>query len=120
MISHLFLTLAQTGGTAPAPAPQRPPESMSMLIWMIFAFVLVYFLTIRPQRKKQLDLDKQIKALKTGDRVVTSGGIHGVIANVKSDTSSSLSLKIAENVKIDIEKSAIASVLKEKTAEAKV
>jgi preprotein translocase subunit YajC len=117
MISDLFLTLAQTSGTAPA--PQRPPESMSMLIWMIFAFVLVYFLTIRPQRKKQLDLEQQIKALKTGDRVVTSGGIHGVIANVKSDTSSSLSLKIAENVKIDIEKSAIASVLKDKTSEAK-
>ena len=87
---------------------------MNMLVWMIFAFVLVYFLTIRPQRKKQMELDQQIKALKTGDRVVTSGGIHGVIANVKSDTSTSLTLKIAENVKIEVEKSAIANILSEK------
>ena len=92
---------------------------MNMLMFMVFAFVLVYFLTIRPQRRKQLELEKQIKALKTGDRVVTSGGIHGVIANVKSDTSSSLSLKIADNVKIEVEKSAITSVLTEKTAEIK-
>ena len=90
-----------------------------MMMWMVFAFVLVYFLTIRPQRKKQMELEKQIKALKTGDRVVTSGGIHGVIANVKSDTSSSLSLKIADNVKIDIEKSAIATILTDKSSDVK-
>ena len=86
---------------------------------MGFAFALVYFLTIRPQRKKQMELDQQIKSLKTGDRVITSGGIHGVIANVKSDTSSSLTLKIAENVKIDVEKSAITSILRDKPAENK-
>jgi preprotein translocase subunit YajC len=118
MIFDLFFTLAQTSGTkAPPSDPSQSP--LPMLMWMVFAFVLVYFLTIRPQRKKQLDLDQQIKALKTGDRVITSGGIHGVIANVKSDTSTSLTLKIAENVKIDIEKSAIASVLRDKPAESK-
>lgn len=90
-----------------------------MIVWMVFAFVLVYFLTIRPQRKKQAELEQQIKALKTGDKVITSGGIHGVIANVKSDTSTSLTLKIAENVKIDVEKSAIASVLRDKPVETK-
>jgi preprotein translocase subunit YajC len=112
MISNLFITLAQN-------PPPKPPETFSMLIWMVFAFVLVYFLTIRPQRKKQLELEQQIKALKTGDRVITSGGIHGVIANVKSDTSSSLTLKIAENVKIDVEKSAISTILRDKPAESK-
>jgi preprotein translocase subunit YajC len=117
MTFDLFFTLAQTTATPPRSDPTGNP--MNMLVWMIFAFVLVYFLTIRPQRKKQLDLEQQIKALKTGDRVITSGGIHGVIANVKSDTSSSLSLKISENVKIDIEKSAIASVIKDKPADAK-
>jgi preprotein translocase subunit YajC len=116
MTSDLFFTLAETSGTPP---PQPPSDPLNMLMFMVFAFVLVYFLTIRPQRRKQLELEKQIKALKTGDRVVTSGGIHGVIANVKSDTSSSLSLKIADNVKIEVEKSAITSVLTEKTAEIK-
>jgi preprotein translocase subunit YajC len=115
MISNLFITLAQ----APAAPPQRPSDSFSMLIWMVFAFALVYFLTIRPQRKKQMELEQQVKALKTGDRVITSSGIHGVVANVKSDTSSSLTLKIADNVKIDIEKSAIATIVRDKPVESK-
>jgi preprotein translocase subunit YajC len=118
MTFDLFFTLAETTGTKPPPTdPSGSP--MQMLVWMVFAFVLVYFLTIRPQRKKQMELEQQIKTLKTGDRVITSGGIHGVIANVKSDTSTSLTLKIADNVKIDVEKSAIASILREKPAETK-
>jgi len=116
MTSDLFFILAQASGSP----PQNPSgDPLNLLVWMVFAFALVYFLTIRPQRKKQLELDKQIKSLKTGDRVITSGGIHGVIANVKSDTSSSLTLKIAENVKIDIEKSAITSILRDKPVENK-
>ena len=87
---------------------------MQMLVYMGFAFVLVYFLTIRPQRKKQMELENQVKSLKTGDRVVTSGGIHGVIANVRPEGSTSLSLRIDENVKIEIEKSAIASIIRDK------
>ena len=85
-----------------------------MLMWMVFAFVLVYFLTIRPQRKKQLELEQQVKALKTGDRVITSSGIHGRIANVGSDTASSLTLEIADKVKIEIEKNAIATIVRDK------
>lgn len=86
---------------------------------MIFIFAIMYFLMIRPQRKKQQELERQIKALKTGDKVVTSGGIHGTIANVKGDASTSLTLKIADNVKIEVEKSAIATVLKDKAADVK-
>lgn len=70
--------------------------------------VIFYFLIIRPQSKKQKELEKLIESLKTGDKVVTTGGIHGIIANVREGRV--LSLKIADNVKIDIEKSAIASV----------
>jgi preprotein translocase subunit YajC len=117
MTSELFFTLAQAGGATPPPRP--PDSSVQMLVFMIFAFVLVYFLTIRPQRKKQLELEQQIKALKTGDRVVTSSGIHGVIANVKSDTSSSLTLEVADKVKIEIEKSAIATIVRDKLLEKK-
>ncbi len=86
---------------------------------MLFVFAIMYFLMIRPQRKKQQDLEKQIKSLKTGDRVVTSGGIHGVVANVKGDTSTVLSLKIADNVKIEIEKSAVATVLRDEVVSTK-
>lgn len=87
---------------------------MNMLVWMGFAFVLVYFLTIRPQQKKQKALLDQIASLKTGDRVITSGGIHGTIANLKEGTS--LLLKIDDNCKILVEKTAIASVVRDKPA----
>jgi preprotein translocase subunit YajC len=107
-----FALLAQT------PAPPKPPGGgLEMLMPMVFIFAIMYFLMIRPQRKKQQELEKQIKALKTGDRVVTNGGIHGVISNVKGDASTSLTLKIADNVKIEIEKSAISNVLKDKSSE---
>ena len=70
--------------------------------------VIFYFLILRPQSKRQKELTTLVAGLKTGDKVVTTGGIHGIIANVKEG--SILSLKIADNVKIEIDKSAIASV----------
>lgn len=70
--------------------------------------VIFYFLILRPQNKRQKELATLIAGLKTGDKVVTTGGIHGIIANVKEG--SILSLKIADNVKIEIDKSAIATV----------
>jgi preprotein translocase subunit YajC len=103
---------------AQASAPPKAPDSgLGMLMPMVFIFAIMYFVMIRPQRKKQAELENQIKSLKTGDRVVTNGGIHGVIANVKGDTSTSMTLRIADNVKIEIEKSAITTVLKDKSAD---
>ncbi len=80
-----------------------------MMVMMAFFFVMMYLLMIRPQQKKQKELAAQIAATKTGDRVVTSGGIHGIISNVKDKT---FLLKVADNVKIEIDKSAVATVLK--------
>ena len=78
----------------------------------MFPFVLVgviiYFLIIRPQGQRQKQLQSLVSNLKTGDKVVTSSGIHGIIANVKEG--GTLSLKIADNVKIEVDKSAIAAV----------
>jgi len=120
MTSASFITLAQTSAPpAGAPGKPVPPEQgFGMIVWMGFAFVLIYFLTIRPQKKKQLELEAQIKSLKNGDKVVTSGGIHGVIANIRAENSPTLVLRIGDNVKIDVDKSAIARILKEKTADA--
>ena len=95
------LFLAQAAG-----AP--PPNPLMQIVPFIAIGVIFYFLIIRPQSKKQKELEKLIESLKTGDKVVTTGGIHGIIANVREGRV--LSLKIADNVKIDIEKSAIASV----------
>jgi preprotein translocase subunit YajC len=93
---------------APAAAPQGNPFG-GMLVPMTCMLVIFYFLLIRPQNKQRQELQKLISNLKTGDKVVTSSGIHGIIANVKEG--SSLILKIADNVKIEIDKSAIASVV---------
>ena len=70
----------------------------------------MYFMMIRPQKKRQQEQQRLISSLKTGDHVVTSAGIHGLIANLKETT---VMLKVADNVKIELDKSAITNVLKE-------
>ncbi|PYJ75301.1 MAG: preprotein translocase subunit YajC, partial [Verrucomicrobia bacterium] len=66
------------------------------------------FVMFRPQKKRQEQQQKLVSSLKTGDRVVTNGGIHGLISNVKETT---VIVKVADNVKIEMEKSAITTVL---------
>ena len=82
----------------------------SFFVPLIFIFIIMYFVMIRPQKKRQEQQQKLIAALKTGDRVVTNAGIHGLIANVKETT---VLVKVADNVKIEIDKSAVTNVLKE-------
>jgi len=82
----------------------------SFFVPLIFIFIIMYFVMIRPQKKRQEQQQKLIVSLKSGDRVVTNAGIHGLISNVKETT---VLVKVADNVKIEIDKSAITSVLKE-------
>lgn len=105
MTTAFFLSLAD----AATPAPGSPMNSL--MIPMLAMGVIFYFLIIRPQNKRQNDLKSLVSSLKTGDKVVTSGGIHGIIANVKEG--STLILKVADNVKIEINKDAIATVVKD-------
>ena len=76
---------------------------------LIFIFVIMYFVMLRPQMRKQKEQQRLVAALKTGDRVVTNAGIHGLISNVKETT---VIVKVADNVKIEMEKSAITNVMK--------
>ncbi len=85
-----------------------------MLIPFLCIGVIFYFLIIRPQKKKQKDQDNLINSLKTGDHVVTAGGIHGMIANVKEK---SVLLKVADNVKIEMDKTSVSRVKKSSTQE---
>ena len=82
----------------------------SFFVPLIFIFIIMYFVMMRPQKKRQEQQQKLIGNLKTGDRVVTNAGIHGLISNVKETT---VLVKVADNVKIEIDKSAITNVLKE-------
>ena len=80
---------------------------------IIFIMIIMYFLMIRPQKKRQAEQKTLIASLKTGDRVVTNAGIHGLIVNVKETT---VMVKVADNVKIEMEKSAIANVFRPEAA----
>ena len=82
---------------------------MNLLPIWFFIIVIMYFVLVRPQKKRQQQQQRLITGLKTGDRVVTNAGIHGLIANVKETT---VIVKVADNVKIEMEKSAVANVLK--------
>ncbi|MDP6685409.1 MAG: preprotein translocase subunit YajC [Candidatus Omnitrophota bacterium] len=84
------------------------PSAIASLMPIVFIFGIFYFLLIRPQQKKQKEHAKMVSELKKNDEVVTGGGIHGTVLNVKDNT---LTLRIDENVKIEINKSAV-SVLK--------
>jgi preprotein translocase subunit YajC len=108
MISSLYFTLADAAAT-----PPTGPSPISAVFPFVVVGIIFYYLIIRPQNKRQAELKTLVSTLKTGDKVVTSSGIHGIISNVKEGTT--LSLKIADNVKIEIDKSAIATV--EKTPE---
>ncbi len=74
------------------------------LLMMVAIFAVFYFFMIRPQQKKQKDLQKSREAMKTGDKVVTSGGIHGRIREV-GDTW--FLVEVADGVKLKFEKGSV-------------
>jgi preprotein translocase subunit YajC len=76
------------------------------LLPLVLIFVVFYFLLILPQQRKQKQHRKMLSELQKGDRVVTSSGIRGTIANMKDDT---ISLLIADGVKIELEKGHVVS-----------
>jgi preprotein translocase subunit YajC len=102
--------LAQAPGAAAA-APANP--TIAFLIQfgpILIIFAIMYMLLIRPQQQRQKQMDQMLKAVKKGDRVLTTGGILGTIVGVE-DTKAVL--RIADDVKVEITKSSIVQVLTE-------
>jgi preprotein translocase subunit YajC len=92
---------------APQGGEGAPGSSLMSFLPLIAIIAIFYFLILRPQNKKQKDTQRMLGALKKGDRVVTVGGIHGVIQSVKETT---IIIKVDENTKLEFNRSAIASV----------
>jgi preprotein translocase subunit YajC len=94
-------------------------QMVSTLVTFGLVFVVFYFLIIRPQNKKQKDMQKMIAGVKKGDKIVTIGGIHGTVYSVKEGT---VVVKVDDDCRIEFSKSAVATVVvakvEEKTAEA--
>ena len=96
-------------------AANQQGDPMSMLITFGLIGVIFYFLLIRPQRKQQKELKERQDSLKAGDKVVSAGGIYGIVREVQQDT---VKLEIAPNTIIKIAKTSIVtSVAKDGTAE---
>jgi preprotein translocase subunit YajC len=91
--------VAQTSSGGPSILLQFAP--------LAIIFAIFYFVAIAPMRKRQQELQKTIEGLTKGDRVITNGGLYGEVAAVDGGT---LILKIAENTKVRVAKSAIAGL----------
>lgn len=89
---------------APANGDANP---MAMFLPLILIFVVFYFFIIRPQKKKETERKQMIAAVRKGDKIITLGGVHGAVTQV-DDTS--VLVQADTNVKLRVEKSAIASV----------
>jgi preprotein translocase subunit YajC len=74
---------------------------------LVIIFAIFYFLLIRPQQKKAKQVKAMLDALKKGDKIVTAGGIYGVVESTEATT---VVIKIAENVKIKVGRSAISTI----------
>lgn len=91
-----------------APSPDGGGGNLMSTIIMFGAiFLIFYFMIIRPQQKRSKEREKMLSNVEKGDKVVTSGGIHGIIAGIDEKT---VLLAITENVKVKVERSAISSV----------
>jgi preprotein translocase subunit YajC len=108
--------MAGQQGAADGAASGSGNFAMSLLPFAAI-IAIFYFLIIRPQNKKQKETQRMLSALKKGDKIVTIGGIHGTIQNVKE---SSVIVKVDENTKLEFSRSAISgveAVAKEEKAE---
>ena len=94
---------------APAPGGEGQQQSpFFMFGWLGLMLVIFYFLLIRPQQRREKERRALLEQIKTGDRVVFSGGILGVVANVKEKT---FTVKVDDGVKLEVVRSAVAQVL---------
>jgi preprotein translocase subunit YajC len=108
-----MVSAAYAMGTSGAPG-QSGGGAFGGLLMILIIFGIFYFLLVRPQMKRQKEHNKMIESVKKGDRVVTTGGIHGTIVGVKDDIAV---LKIADEVKVEVSKSCVAAIKERSSGE---
>jgi len=101
----MITALVFTGGCVPAAAPEGDSGSMlPLIIFLILIFGLFYFVMIRPQRRKQKEHETMVQELQKGDKVVTAGGIYGVIESTSED---SIVLKVESGTTIRVARGSV-------------
>jgi preprotein translocase subunit YajC len=98
MCSGTLLLLAQASAQ---------PSGIALFLPLILIMVIFYFLMIMPAQRRQKKVAEMLRNLKTGDKVLTNGGIYGTIVGLDDD---SVQLRIAEQVKIKVSRAAIAGL----------
>lgn len=108
--------LAQAASTVPAAGQPNQPQSggweglFSMMVMMGSVFAIFYFLMIRPQRKQEKQRQEMLKALQKNDKVVTMGGLYGVVTNVR-DKDVTLKIDESKDVRVKVLRSAVSHVV---------
>lgn len=85
-----------------------PPNPLMSFIPILAIFAIFYFILIRPQQKQLKEHEKMLQALKKGDKILTTGGLYGVIMGIKGED---LEVKFSETVKLTLARSAVAKLL---------
>jgi preprotein translocase subunit YajC len=114
----LFFAQATNAAAGTASAASTDTTSQAPPAWQPFIYVIlfggmIYFALLRPQMQAKKKTEETIKGAKTGDKIVTSSGIHGVITNVKDTT---VIVRVADNVKLELEKSHIDKITRPDSA----
>lgn len=94
-----------------APQGEGGGGMMSTIIMFGAIFLIFYFMIIRPQQKRAKEREKMLSNIEKGDKVVTSGGVHGIIAGIDEKT---VLLQVSENVKLKVDRTAISGILSTK------
>lgn len=95
----IFLLQQQTDGVT---------SLLSSLLPFLLIILVFYFLILRPQQKRQKERTKLLEGIKKGDKVITSSGIHGSVEGIEDNA---VLVKIADNVKVKMDKSAIGTIV---------
>lgn len=86
---------------------------VAQFIPIIFILLFFYLIIIRPQQKKQQEHQKMIESIGKNDQIITIGGIHGTVVNVKEKT---FIIRVDENSRLEIDKSAVATLIKKRSS----
>jgi len=105
-----------TDGTEASTNANSTQSFLIMIGFIVLLFVMMYFLTIRPQRKRQQEHQKMMQAVQRGDKVITIGGLYGTVESVGED---SIVIKVESGTTMRFVKSAIANKVEAPEPEAK-
>ena len=106
LIGGLLASLVFVAGCIPGAEGEEGGFDPTIIIFLVLIFGVMYFLMIRPQRKRQKDQERLVEELRKGDSVVTAGGIHGVVESLSED---SVVLKIESGATMRVSRSSVVS-----------